>query len=482
MDRDSSDSDWDSLGHDLHLLILSVLKQWWDKASLQAMMQTSRDLRLLASSLISAIEIRDASALDHYPTHAAAIKKMWLRMQPSPGEAHMEPTCMVSWLQATSSAGNRLAAVTIIEVELPRMPQPDEEDEDAVTMDPAIMDSLLASIGQACPNLRRLSMENIVREEENVIRAMLSAIGQHLPGIVELRLGLDAEDISDTSVFDFDIAGIDWAACLPRGLQKFDSSINLHHELLQQLVLMPSLTEVEVWALSINGEELLEVQSDACAWRSLTTDFPSCQALGRFTAAMPLLHLYCEYGEGPVWNLAADVERPAVAKAAAWLSQLRNPPEELSLNLISACTPGLISSLGPLSVRLVSFGLGKWPVSERTLDELATALPSVCKLTLWNCSISDSAWSRMLSLTSVTELRIYGPAIVDGSTIPLNQIIAFASAISRPFTLTFRGGCVSVEDQAGWEVFEEERKRNGGLLQRITVHITQKKGHFSDSI
>ena len=170
-----------------------------------------------------------------------------------------------------------------------------------------------------------------------------------------------------------------------------------------------------------------------------------------------------------------------MAKAATWLSLLSNCPEELSLSqnnmlsfssAITVSTAGLISSLAPVSGSLVSLHLGAWPVSERTLDELAAALPNVRKLTFWNCAISDSAWSRMASLTSVTDLRIYGPAVVDGSTIPLAQLIAFASAISRPMTLTFKGGVVSPDDQAGWEAFKEEKRRNG-RLQHITVHIAQ---------
>ena len=58
MDHDDGGSGWGSLGHDLHFSILSVLKQQKDKDSLQAVMQTSRDLRLLGSSLISAIDVR----------------------------------------------------------------------------------------------------------------------------------------------------------------------------------------------------------------------------------------------------------------------------------------------------------------------------------------------------------------------------------------------------------------------------------------
>ena len=472
-------SGWHSLGHDLHLSILSVLKQRKDKDSLQAVMQSSRDLRLLASSLISAIEIRDASALAHYPRHAAAIKSIQLNMRPSHGEAHMEPCCMVSWLQATSAAGNRLAAVTIVHIELPGVPQPDEEG-DVFTMDPATMDSLLASIGRACPDLRSLRMDNIDRTDEDLVRAILTAIGQHLPRIIELQLELyyEAEtDEDEDDHDDFAIAGIDWAACLPRGLQKFTSMVDLHHELLQQLVLMPALKEVSVWCLSTGREELLEVQSDACAWRILRLQegFPSCLDLGRFSSAMPLLHLICQ----PTLFLGAAEKGPAVvARAAAWLSQIRNSPEELDLVFglaTTVSTAGLISSLAPLS-SMVSLQLRDWPVTEGTLDELAFAFPNVCKLTLRSGSISRGAWARMPSLTSVTKLTIYTISRVlsrtEGTVISLAQIIAFTSAVSHPMTLTLKGGCVSPDDQASWKAFEAEQRRNNGL-QHITVRITQ---------
>ena len=464
MDLDDSGSDWGNLGHDLHLSILSVLKQRKDKDSLQAVMQTSRDLRLLASSLISAIEVRDASALARYPTHAAAITSMRLKMRRrSHKGVRMESPGMVIWLQATSAACfKRLAAVTIVHVELPHKSR---------AIDPATMDSLLASIAQACPSLHSLSMESIDRTDEDLIRAMFTAIGQHLPGIIELQLRIS------TSINNFAIAGIDWAVCLPRGMQKFTSKVNLHHELLQQLVLMPALTAVDVWGLSIGGEELLEVQSDACTWRILRLEsrFPSCLELGRFTAPMPLLHLICD---APTWVLGSAAQGPAiVARAAAWLSQIQNRTDELSLWFSSAATrstASLISSLAPIP-SLVSLQLSKWPVTEGTLDELAEALPNMRKLTLNFCSISDSAWPRMASLTSVTELTIDRFRSSDENTVvPLAQIIAFTSAISRPMSLTLKGGCVSAEDQAGWEAFEEEQRRNNGQLQ-VTVRITQKR-------
>ena len=68
MDHDGSIG-WRSLGQDLQISILSELKHEQEKGSMRAMMYTSRNRRLLASSLISSIKIRDASALSKYPRH-----------------------------------------------------------------------------------------------------------------------------------------------------------------------------------------------------------------------------------------------------------------------------------------------------------------------------------------------------------------------------------------------------------------------------
>ena len=280
---------------------------------------------------------------------------------------------------------------------------------------------------------------------------------------------------------NFNIDGINWAACLPRGLQKFTSDVHLHHGLLQQLVQMPSLTEVAVRTL---GTEATEVQSESCAWRILRLpDFRTWRSFGRFTAAMPLLHLYLDDATG--WRLdhtAGPAQAPAVAKAAAWLSQISNSPKELSVSPWSiqdaASTVGVISALAPLS-GLVSLELVLWPITERTLDELVLALPDVCKLTFVSCSISSGAWLRMLSLTSVTDLTISdhpwtsmdGTAM--GNTVPLAQIIAFTSDVSHAVTLNFTRDSVSDADRAGWgafkETLEEQRRIRG--LPKITVSI-----------
>ena len=487
-----SDGSWHSLVLDPQLSILSLLKQRKDRDSLQAMMQTSRELRLLTSSPISSIEIRHAFALAHFPKHAAAITSMRLCMCPSPGEAHMEPYCMVSWLQSTSATCNRLATVTSVRVELP-VPNVDEEEE-FEPMEPAVMDCLLASIGQACPSLRSLHMDGINHGDEELVRAMFTAIGRHLPGIVELQLELDANFVDEVdNVSDFDIAGIDWAACLPRGLQKFSSPVHLHHELLQQLVLMPSLAEVTVLSLGDEamenlGEEAMEVQSDSCAWRSLrlSQGLPSFQVLASFTAAMPLLHipsLNRGFHQTPhQWCIThiggSGVDRPIVAKAAAWLSHINNYPKRLTIRWgwranywpDAASTVGFISALAPLS-GLYSLELVLWPITVRTLDELALALPNVKNLTLNSCSISSGAWLRMASLVSVTHLEITHRQA--RHTISLEDIVEFMYLVSHPMTIHFNHGTVSEADRVVWEeikgILEEQRWDAG--LPHITVLI-----------
>ena len=486
MDHDLSDFDdccgWHSLGDDLQLSILSVLKQRRDRDSLKAVMQTSRDLRVLASSLISSIVIRDALALAHFPRHAAVIKSMRLCMSPSPDEAHMEPPFMLTWLQSTLAACNRLANVTVVRIELPDSDEDSEPGDEVVPVDPAVMGSLLASIGRACPNLRCLHIDGIDCAVEELVRVMFAAIGQHLPRIVDLQLGLAwGSDVHSYDIHSYDIPGIDWAACLPRGLQTFRSSVDLHHDLLQHLVQMPALVNVAVQSL---GDEDTEVQSAGCAWRNLEidgNDFPSYQTLCRFTAAMPLLHLYCTCCCEVYWGLEATskAEGPAVAKAAAWLSQTRNYPKELSIGWRSipdaASAAGIISALAPLS-GLVSLGLDYWPVTERTLDELTRSLPNVGKLTLSSCSISSGAWQRLLSLTSVTDLTISRwsfDAVDNSSAIPLAQIIAFVSDVSHPMTLNIRSEAVSEADRAGWEAVKEtlEARRRRMGLPKITVYF-----------
>ena len=156
---------------------------------------------------------------------------------------------MVTWLQSTLAACNRLATVTVVRMELPDSDEDSEPGDEVVPVDPAVMGSLLASIGRACPNLRCLHIDGIDCAVEELVRVMFAAIGQHLPRIVDLQLGLAwGSNFQKSNIQNFDVAGIDWAACLPLGLQTFHSSGDLHHELLQHLVQMPALV-CRAWAM-----------------------------------------------------------------------------------------------------------------------------------------------------------------------------------------------------------------------------------------
>ena len=466
----SSDGSWHSLGHDLQLSILSVLKQRKDWRSLQAMMQASRGLRRISSSLISRIDVVNARALACFPKFAA-LTSMRLGFMLRSGDAdqatELEPYALVAWLQATSAVCNRLETVTEVYMTL------------VDSMDAATLGSLVESLARACPSLRSLHIDDIDRQNEQLVAAMLTAIGQHLPRIVELGLELCHMGTEGHRDYNLDITGIDWAACLPRGLQKFRSSVHLHHELLQQLAQMPVLTEVAVWSLGNRDpgheeEEQREVQSDACMWRKLQILgylFPTPADLCSFTAWPPHLRLLFDrdYDIGG-WVLDARLpysrQSLALTTAAARLSQSLVPTDNIGWDDFSlgwgkaipdaAAAVGFISALAPMSaLSIPRLTLDHWPVTERTLDELVKALPFVSELTLVDCSISSGAWLRMLSLKSVTHLALFR------APVSLTQVVAFTSVVSHYMALE----CADSTDDAGWHDFQgalmEQRRQTG---------------------
>ena len=194
---------------------------------------------------------------------------------------------------------------------------------------------------------------------------------------------------------------------------------------------------------------------------------------------MPLLSLYCTSCGETYWKFDAtsQAKRPAVAKAAAWLSQVSNCPKALYIGWRgipdAASAAGIIAALAPLS-GLASLELGQWPVTEGTVDELKQALPNIGKLTLQACTISSGAWLRLSSLTAVTDLTVTRwPWNAMGSITSLAEIVAFVSHASHPMTLNFHGEAVSAADRAGWEAnketLEAERQRMG--LPQIYVYF-----------
>ena len=82
MDTDAS-SLWDLLDDDLILQIIAPLRMAKDKASLDALMQTSRSLRVLAASSIpsATLAVDHPQCMGRFPSHAT-VRAMRIRMEP----------------------------------------------------------------------------------------------------------------------------------------------------------------------------------------------------------------------------------------------------------------------------------------------------------------------------------------------------------------------------------------------------------------
>ena len=82
MDTDAS-SLWDLLDDDLILQIIAPLCMAKDKASLDALMQTSRSLRVLAASSIpsATLVVDHPQCMGRFPSHAT-VRAMRIRMEP----------------------------------------------------------------------------------------------------------------------------------------------------------------------------------------------------------------------------------------------------------------------------------------------------------------------------------------------------------------------------------------------------------------
>ena len=482
-------SNWDSLDNNLQLSILTLLIQQRDQQSLQALLQSSRGLRLLVSSLIRAIEIRAIDALERFPRHATAITSVQLVIVSS-ARGRMEPSRALTFLAAARllATCGRLALATHVQLELPL----ELEEHTAPSMD-----VLMESLGHACPMLRSLVVNQLHRDDEYATVAFFRGLGRALPGLVELEVAIH----DDSSDYDLDIAGIDWAACLPPGLRKLHlPATHLHHELLDHLVQMPGLEDVAALSLSIMRERLgaeRTLRSEACTWRALKLVLlPNFQRVCSFTAwpaGMQLAQLKRLSGDGPLcWKLipllgyaARQHQVQAVAAAAARLATcscrdlawhgrtfsigwFRNWDTEDVFLPEPADAAGVISALAPLANKIPTLCLKNWEVTAELLDEIALALPQTHGLLLKSCFVDSGAWTRLLSLSSVTELGFSGEHPLR-EQVTLLEATSFALSVPRAMTLWFggdRGDVMSDIDQAEWDSFVlslPTRRRDSGL-------------------
>ena len=230
-----------------------------DKDSLLAMMQTSRELRLVVSSFISEAEVENvASDMQTFPRHAT-IRTLDLWMQPAKA---------ADWLQdyvgSDPDAAGRLQLLEKVKFSMGDVlagtwvghPHPEDG--------PALLDV----IAQLCPNVRSLLL--YLSEANAVNLPLLRSLGTHMPHLTELCLdrGEDGQFIDDSK------GSMDWAACLPPCLAKFSMPNScLTRELIRQLVRMPLLLEVEAYGLEEfpTGEIINEdpVEMETCAWQML---------------------------------------------------------------------------------------------------------------------------------------------------------------------------------------------------------------------
>ena len=423
-----------SLGEDLQLEVIKVLQKDADKDSMQAVLQTSRDLRLRASALIHKLVVCNNSNnmmdTDRFPRHAVNITSLELRI------TSQVIASVVEWLN-TAALTDRLLLVTRADlvVQLPRRVQQEDEDEEAkderdfadAEANDLVLAFVVAALAHACPNLSSLIVSSTDLFEDVLSRSFFEAIGRHLPNLAQLEF-LDTHvpqvPMNDTS-YGIDFAGIDWAACLPAGLTKLHLwRVNLHRSLLQQLVRMPLLVDVQAWSLSDYKDDMsMPVQSDTCAWRKLQLGnmFPDFREVCRFStwpSNVKLVETQCL--EGPYtfhWKLGqSSVEQTdAVATAAQRLStcdlsssgtfklscwQNWQGVEHHTGISDAAAAVGIISALALLASSIPALWLIGWPISASLLDELAWLLPYTHTLIITDCTIGEDARARLLRLCS----------------------------------------------------------------------------------
>ena len=458
-----------SLGEDLQLEVLKVLQEDADKESMQAVLQTSRDMRLRASSLIHKLVVYHVYGLDWFPIHAA-ITSLELRLRLS----HV-----VEWLSTPAVAG-RLLLVTRAKLQL--VEHNDTEADDIQ----ALLASVVDALAHACPNLRSLVASSLYIPI--VSSSFFEALRDHLPNLTQLEICDDDYTAHYHEGRAFDNAGIEWAACLPAGLTKLHlNSVKLHHALLQHLVSMPSLVDVRAWSLSVGNDDLqTPVQSDACAWRKLqlSENFPDFRDVCRFTTWPSNVELI---GSHFHWNFdpPSAAQTDAVATAAHRLS---------TCNLSSSCTFNLswkdapdvatiadiISALAPLAGGIPALCLEYCPITAALLDELALSLPHTHTLIFEDgCAIYSDAWVRLLTLTFVTTIYF-------NSKINLGKALALATSVPRGMSLSFGcyGGFYPAEapprvqrllrrEPEAWDRFKAflAKRRTAAGLPPVLIHV-----------
>ena len=446
------------LSGDIHSIIVSFLWRQNDQASVNAFMQTSRELRLRTSALISKIKLTDMLAQGHFPRHAT-LRTLDLALP-------VEKATM--WLQAMwAVVPERLRPVSKVLVHTDC--SSNDYEWDAM---PDHLEVLPGVISYTCPNTASLELVSLFsarrRGYAGDTTAFLRALGKHsLPHLVELRTGPVSEivDIGEWSPTQI-------AACFPPSLRKLAlPCVDIHHELLQYLVNMPSLIELEAFSLCPNGAEgpFPAVQSEACTWQVLRLqELPHWGLINSFTAwpgfrlevlppptdEEPWSYRAFEWGmDAPSLRLASAIGAAAVKLAACIddpLHLLSHQRHDLVFAFDSIMEPeasdaavALISALAPLDGILRGVRLVKWRVTAEVLQALTASLPNTGRLGLKDCIMNSGAWQRLSVQPRLESLSFLGD-----TQIALSNVLLLAKGVSQRMEISVGLGCMTAVDKA----------------------------------
>ena len=494
---DLESSPWDLLDESLILKIISYLFLAKDKTTLDAIMQTSRSLRLLAASSIpcAAIWAGYPTCLDRFPRHAT-LRALWVHMKPKESVQFFQEECRR--LRTVHSAYITTTDRIIILQQHDIGAEINDDDDDVPALPPSSPGQdghndaadVVAALGAACSALTSLSIRRILDHGAPELRrergdVLFSALFLHLPGITSLTLELSVEYRGGSTframIASNELLGIKWASVLPKGLVHLRMpEVHIDRSLLEVLAgSMPNL--LALVAHSFISDNILSQahlpaplppmdSNGCCSWILLSlSSLPSFAVINSFSMWPGNLRIFTS--EDSYWQVplnlpsAADQVRTAgmkLARCREWDSSgrtfiLKNTIEPSSTEG-EACA--VILSLWPLSAHLGSLSLIFWPITAPVLVSLGIALPHLTHLRLEQCVMNQGWGSATVCLTSLQEATIRCEII---SHALLDEVMELAMVSPRALNLHVR----SLTERAPCEAMEAYAKDS---FSRVKMH------------
>ena len=397
MDSEVDSTSWDLLDNALILQIITHLCMAKDKASLDALMQTSRAVRALAASSIpSATLIVDHPQCMHrFPAHAT-IRAMRIKMEAE--EA-------IKFLFTMASEGGSYRSLKMVErVIFMRSSMSEQGDSEQTTKD------LFATLEAALPRLRHLEGVDVLHLD---FKPLVLSLIKHMPGLETLGVLLSC------SISHLTINGFGWAPrFLSLALVTFRApGISLTGPVLQALAgQMPSMQHLEAYSIFVSSDDDVQegwtMDTSACAWKTLTLKLvPSVDLINSFSHWPLGLQLVTTQSKwlvllGPYCT--ADQVREASARLATGTHIIDsivfgNRHEDAELDIVSSAILAISSSLTPF---ISVFSLRHFHVTASIIEAMGLSLPRVTHLILDHGSVDGEAMERLKHLESISLLEI----------------------------------------------------------------------------